>query len=323
MTSLVENAIAREVLAAPDGKSGNVVERVTLADGRALVVKRLIRGGDWLARATQDDGRIAILWDSGYLDRMPPAVNHAVVSVETEADGWLVVMEDVSRSLIPDQTVVSRGAHRRVMAAINAMAEEFWGEHTEGLCSLETRYAFLSPATAAREAGGRNPVPELIGRGWEVFAEVVPADVADAVMTILERPELLAAELSRSEGSLIHGDLKFGNLGFKDERVVMIDWGDRAGFAPPAVELALYLAINATRLDATHDELVADFEAEMGERCDASSLELALLGGLVQLGWDKALAVTERDPGAMAREREDLDWWVARARAGLEEWSPV
>jgi hypothetical protein len=323
MTSLIENAIAREVLAAPDGKSGNVVERVMLAEGRALVVKRLIRGGDWLARATQDEGRIAILWDSGYLGRMPPAVNHAVVSVETEADGWLVVMEDVSHSLIPEQTVVSRAAHRRVMAAMNAMAGEFWGEHAQGLCSLETRYAFLSPATAAREVGGGNPVPELIGRGWEIFAEVVPADVADAVIAILERPALLAAEVSRSEGSLIHGDLKFGNLGLQEERIVMIDWGDRAGFAPPAVELAWYLAINGTRLDATHDELVADFEAELGDRCDASILDLALLGGLVQLGWDKALAVTERDPEAMAGEREDLDWWVARARAGLDKWSPV
>ena len=86
---------------------------------------------------------------------------------------------------------------------------------------------------------------------------------------------------------------------------------------------AWYLAINSTRLDATHDDLVADFESEMGEWCEASSLDLALLGGLVQLGWDKALAVTERDPEAMAGEREDLDWWVARARVALEKWSPV
>ena len=68
---------------------------------------------------------------------------------------------------------------------MNAMAGEFWG--AEGLCSLETRYAFLSPATAAREADGGNPVPERIGRGREIFAEVVPADVIDVVIAILER----------------------------------------------------------------------------------------------------------------------------------------
>jgi hypothetical protein len=283
----------------------------------------LSRGGDWLARATLDDGRVALLWDSGYLARMPTAVHHAVVSVQTEADGWLVVMDDVSQALIPEQTLVSREANRRVMAAMRAMAEEFWGEYVDGFCSLETRYAFLSPATAAREADGGSPVPKLIGRGWEVFAEVVPADVAEAVIAILEHPELLAAELSRSEGSLIHGDLKFGNLGFEGDRVVMIDWGDRAGFAPPAVEFAWYLAINATRVEVTQAELVADFRSEMGERCDDATLALALLGGLVQLGWDKALAVTERDPKAMAREMEDLNWWVARARSALEVWSPV
>ena len=41
------------------------------------------------------------------------------------------------------------------------------------------------------------------------------------------------------------------------------------------------------------------------------------------LGWNKALDVTENpDPIARARERADLDWWVARVRRELDAWAP-
>jgi hypothetical protein len=67
-------------------------------------------------------------------------------------------------------------------------------------------------------------VPRLIGRGWERFAELVPADVAEPVLAVLERSEPFAAALSRFPSTLIQGDLKLGNLGFSGDRVVMLDW---------------------------------------------------------------------------------------------------
>jgi hypothetical protein len=323
MRSLLADVVAREPLAAADGRSGSLLERVLLADGRALVVKHVRDGGDWIMRASHDHGRAAELWSSGVLARVPDVIDHAVVGAERVEDGWVVIMRDVSAALIPDDARLSRGDSRRVLEAAAALHAGFWEDPPLELCSMADRYRFLSPATARREAGGGGEVPRLIRRGWERFAEVVPADVAEPVMAVLARPEPFAAALSASGSTLLQGDLKLGNLGLTADRVVVLDWGTQTGWGPPAVEVAWYLAINWSRVDATREQVLDDFRAAEGERHDEDALRLALLGGLVQLGWDKALhASGHPDPAIRAREAADLAWWADRARDALELWSP-
>jgi hypothetical protein len=324
VTSMLAGAIRREPLAAGDGRSGSLLERVTLASGETVVVKHARAASDWIMRATHDDGgRVATLWSSGLLRRVPAMIEHAILAVERDGDGWVVVMRDVSAALLPDADRLSRAASRRVLEAAAALHAAFREEPPVPLCSLADRYGFLSPATARREAGGPDQVPKLIARGWERLPELLPADVAEAVLAIAERPGPFAAELARCPATLVHGDLKLGNVGFLGERVVLLDWGTQTGWAPPAVEAAWYLAVNASRIDATREQVLDDFRAAEGERHDEDALRLALLGGLVQLGWDKALHATgHRDPAVRGWERADLDWWTARARDALERWSP-
>ena len=324
MTSMLAGAIHREPLAASDGRSGSLLERVTLAGGEAVVVKHARAASDWIMRATHDDGgRVATLWSSGLLRRVPAVIEHAILAVERDGDGWLVVMRDVSAALLPDAARLSRAGSRRVLEAAAALHAAFRDQPPVALCSLADRYGFLSPATARREAGGPDQVPKLIARGWERLPALLPADVAEAVLAVGERPEPFAAELARFPATLVHGDLKLGNVGFLGERVVLLDWGTQTGWAPAAVEVVWYLAVNASRIDATREQVLDDFRAAEGERHDEDALRLALLGGLVHLGWDKALHATEHpDPAVRARERADLDWWTARARDALERWSP-
>jgi hypothetical protein len=323
VTSLLVDVVRREPLTAADGRSGSLLERVVLAGGEVLVVKHVRDGGDWIMRASHDHGRAAELWSSGVLDRVPEVIDHAVLGAEQVEDGWVVIMRDVSAALVADTVRITRADSRRVLEAAAALHAAFAGGPPLELCPLADRYAFLSPATARREAGGADEVPALIGRGWERFAEVVPADVAGPVLAVLERPEALAAALSAFPATLIQGDLKLGNLGFTADRVVMLDWGTQTGWAPPAVEVAWYLAINWSRIDATREQVLDDFRAAEGERHDEDALRLALLGGLVQLGWDKALHVSGHpDPAVRAREAADLAWWTERARDALAVWSP-
>jgi hypothetical protein len=323
MTSLLADVVRREPLSAADGRSGSLLERVVLGDGQALVVKHVRDGGDWIMRASHDHGRAAELWSSGVLARVPEVIDHAVLGAEQTADGWVVIMRDVSAALVPDDARLSRADSRQVLEAAAALHAAFAGGPPLELCPLADRYSFLSPATARREAGGADEVPALIGRGWERFAEVAPADVAGPVLAVLERPEPFAAALSGFGSTLIQGDLKLGNLGFAGDRVVMLDWGTQTGWAPPAVEVAWYLAINWSRIDATREQVLDDFRAAEGERHDEDALRLALLGGLVQLGWDKALhASGHPDPAIRSREAADLAWWAGRARDALEVWSP-
>jgi hypothetical protein len=323
VSSLLAGVVSREPLAVADGRSGSLLERVTLAGGETLVVKHVRDGGDWIMRASHDHGRAAELWSSGVLARVPEVIDHAVLGAEQVAGGWVVIMRDVSAALVPDHARISRADSRRVLEAAAALHAAFADGPPLRLCPLADRYGFLSPATARREAGGADEVPGLIGRGWERFAEVAPADVAGPVLAVAERPERFAAALSAFPSTLVQGDLKLGNLGFTGDRVVMLDWGTQTGWAPAAVEVAWYLAINWSRIDATREQVLDDFRAAEGGRHDEDALRLALLGGLVQLGWDKALhASGHPDPAIRAREAADLAWWADRARDALEVWSP-
>ena len=323
MTSLLANVVERAPLAATDGRSGSVLERVILAGGETLVVKHVLDGGDWIMRASHDHGRAAELWSSGLLARVPAVIDHAVLGAEPVSGGWVVIMRDVSAALLPDHARIGRADSRRVLEAAAALHASFWDDPPRPLCSMVDRYQFLSPATTRREAGGADEVPRLIGRGWERFTELVPDEVAGPVVAVLEDPEPFVAALSRFPATLIQGDLKLGNLGFSGDRVVMLDWGTQTGWAPPAVEAAWYLAVNWSRIDASREQVLDDFRAAEGGRHDEDALRLALLGGLVQLGWDKALhASGHPDPAVRAREAADLAWWTDRAREALAVWSP-
>jgi hypothetical protein len=322
--SLLDHVVRRWPLR-HGGFSGAGLEHVLTDGAESLVLKRVCRDDDWLMRAARDEGRIGTLWESGVFARIPSAIDHAVVAVERDAEGWLVFMRDVSTTLFGDTRVITRAENLRILAAAAALHNRFWDEEPlPGLCRLAHRYASLSPATAAREPDPSLAVPSRLRPGWEAFADIVAADVADGILAILERPSLLAEQLEARPCTLVHGDLKLANLGFGDDRVVMLDWGSWTGFAPPAVELAWYIAVNWSRIDASREQVIEDFRSLAAERFDETALRLGLVGGLVQLGWNKALdAATHPDEALRRREQADLDWWVARAREAFETWYPA
>jgi len=89
------------------GQSGTSRERLVLADGRRLVVKR-VSGEYWVSRVTHDDGREVALWEQGVLARMPPEIDPAVLDAGRDGRvGWLL-MRDVSGELLPPGRRLSR-----------------------------------------------------------------------------------------------------------------------------------------------------------------------------------------------------------------------
>lgn len=273
------------------GASGNTVERVTLADGRELIRKRVSPEWDWISRATNDHGRALTMWNSGLFKRIPTAIDHATVAVEADDPGWSIFMNDVSASLIPGDRRMDRALVQRILAAMAEFHHAFWGESFPDLCSLVDRYSLLSPATALREQERANPVGDIIGRCWDLFSEMVPDDIATAILAIAHDPARLGDQLRKCEQTLIHGDLRLSNLGLTRDRVVVIDWGERTGTAPAAVELASFMIFDGTRIDASPDGMIADFRSVYGDRFDDRALQLALIGGLVQLGGNFVLDI--------------------------------
>ena len=254
---------------------------------------------------------------------MPAAIDHAVVAAERDGDAWWVVMRDVSDSLLPDGKRLSREEHRRILAAANLMWEEFWGEQVPHVCTLHDCFGLFSPAIAEAERDGLDLLPKQYEAFWEAFAEAVDTDVAEAVLALLEDPAPLVAELDACGTTLIHADIRDEQIGLDGDRLVLLDWG-RASQGHPVVDFFWSICHNGWRIDATHDELVEDFRRARGERDDPRAVDLGVIAGLVMYGWVFGhSAAYHPDPAERDWAREELDWWVPRARRALETWSPV
>jgi hypothetical protein len=309
------NEIARREPLTHAGQSGTSLERIVLADGRRLVVKRL-SGDDWVARVTDDHGREASLWTDGVLARMPREIDHAVLAAGREGTGTWLLMRDVSDELLPPDRRLTREESRRLLATFAAMHRRFAGERIHGTCSLEARIMLAAPATVAGEVDGVDYLPKILTVGWEVFAETVPADVAAAVLGAVDDPEPLARELSRCASTLIHNDLRGANLGLLSNRAIVLDWG-LAGTGPCELDFAWYLFVNGWRIDATREQLVDDFRHAAADLHDPAALALAWLAQLCWHGPLLAHELVEASDEKRERARDELGWWVARVREAL------
>jgi aminoglycoside phosphotransferase (APT) family kinase protein len=302
------------------GNSGSALLRATGAGGASFVLKRVAAGADWLARATRDDGRTARLYAAGAFAAMPAVIDHAVVAVARAGDAAWVAMRDVQRELLAPDARLSRAESRQVLDAAAALHAAFHGRVPDGAATLRDRLGMASPAVAASERSGPDLLPKQFEHGWEAFAELVAADVAEPVLAAAADPEPLARALVAANGgaTLIHGDLRDDNLGVAGGRVVLIDW-DLAAAGTPTTEFAWYLAQDAWRIDATREELEADHRAAHGGALADDEVELGLLSGLVQYGWLLAhSARVHPDPEETAWGRAELLWWQRRARTALD-----
>jgi Ser/Thr protein kinase RdoA (MazF antagonist) len=229
-------------------------------------------------------------------------------------------MRDVSDELLDHTTPLTRDQNRFVLGAAAAMWEEFWDDAPDDAATLADRLGAAAPAVAERERDGVDILPKQFEAAWEAFAEAVAPDVAEPVLELLAAPDRLAKALEERGSTLIHGDLRDENIGLAGDRLVLLDWG-LASRGHPAAELAWYMCHDVWRIEASHDEVVDDFRAALGERDDPLALELGLISGLVQYGWIFGhSAVVHTDPAEREWAREELDWWVPRVRRALDEW---
>lgn len=321
-TPMRDQVVERVPYAAEGGRSGALLERVRLTDGRRLVVKRSGASSDFVNRVTGDDGRLSRLWDAGAFDLLPSDVDTAVVAVERDGDEEIVYMRDVSNALLEDDRVLTRQENLRVLYAVDGVHRTLSNAALAGLCPVDRRVAVLSPTTM-EACPPDNPLVPLVLRGWEHFFAHVPADVAAVVRAVHVRPWEFATRVASCPDVLIHGDLRLANVGLLPDRVILLDWGALTGWAPAEMEFAWYLALSASRIDATREQFLDDLVAVRGERFDTTAWDLGCIAALAMLGWNKALDSAEHaDPAVRARESADLDWWLQRVREATSTWSP-
>ncbi|UJA20246.1 phosphotransferase [Thermoleophilia bacterium SCSIO 60948] len=301
------------------GNSGAALERIRAGDGRSLIAKRVGPASDWLGRITGDAGRTALLWEAGAFERMPVALDHGIETVVPDGDGWWVVMRDLSDTFLGDERRLSRAESHEILEVAALMHAEFAGGPPQGTARLDLRIGMSALPVAAAEREQTDLLPKQIEAAWDAFCEAVPSDVADEIMvTVSGDPGLATALHAAAAPTLLHGDLRDDNLGLAPDGIVLLDW-DLATAGPPSVEFAWYLCHDAWRIDASHDDIEADFRTAEGEIVGERDHELGMLSGLLQYGWIFGhSALIHPDPVETEWAHEELGWWVPRTRRALE-----
>jgi len=307
----------REALVASDGKSGNLLERIE-ADGVRYVVKHQAVRGDWITRIAGDPGFwVHQLWQSGFMDTLPPSIDHAVVGMVvqgTGADATLdIVMHDVTAALIPEgDDPVSIDVHAGLIDSMAALHATFWGWRDElGLQTLAQRVSMFAPAVIAPELLVEDvAVPvRMAALGWQRLPDLAPA-LAAAVQRLHVNPRPLVDAMASTPATFLHGDWKMGNLGrHRDGRTILLDWA-YLGAGPGTWDLFWYLALNRARLPETKELSIERYREALEAHGIATAdwfekqAALSLLAMMCMFGWEKALG-----------DAEELAWWQDHAVA--------
>lgn len=304
-----------------DGRSGAVLERLVLADGTRVVVKRFDPAGDLVMRLTGDDhGREVDLFRSGLLDRLPATLGHAIVSGWYDDQGHgVLVMRDLGDAVLGWHDRVDLVRARLIIGAVGRLHAAFLGAAPAGLTPLRDVVGLFQPSRIRPYAGAALIDDAL--RGWEYWPEVAPGEVGERVLALAHQPAPLVAALERLPATLLHGDLATVNMALEADRpgsLTLIDWG-LAAAGPPGLDIGRLLAGCAHAFDVSLDDLTRLHRDAAGPAYDERDQRLGLLSGLVWLGWNKALDIVEH-PAAAVREREraNLKWWLRQAALAFE-----
>jgi hypothetical protein len=313
--ALLDGPVERRLLDGHDGRSGARIERVVLADGTSLILKAAAADADLTVVMTGGVQREKALWDSGALARLTGPVGHAILDVWTEDDVTFTLMRDLGDAVPGWTRVLSRAECNRILDAITVVHATFVDDLPPDLCPLSTRVGLLSPRML-EPLVGTHPLAEPITHGWECFAELTPPDLLAAVTRLHADPSPLVTAMQEGPITLVHADLWLVNLALEPQCVTILDWAI-ATAGPPALDLAVFLTGSAANVEPTREELIDEFRSR-SPLTDARAVDLALLFGLCDMGWNKALdALEHEDPAHRERELADLHWWQERATEAL------
>ena len=313
-----------------DGRSGATLERVRLADGSCVVVKRFDPAVDLVMQMTGDTrGREVELWQRGILDGLPPTVLHASLDGWYDDHGGVLVMRDLGDAVLTWESVVTREQAATMFRAIADLHEAFRGSAPAGLTPFEGVVGLFEPRRLRPFAG--KALADYALRGWEYWPEVAPGEVGDRVLALAQDTTPLTEACRSLPTTLLHGDLATVNMAFEADRpgcLTLIDWGV-ATEGPAEHDIGRLLAGCAhlfgpvgrpenDTVAARFDDLVTLYRESAGAAYDDEALRLGLLAGVVWLGWNKALDIVEHpDPAVRERERAALPWWLHQAELAL------
>jgi hypothetical protein len=320
IAALLERVADRTALDGHDGRSGAHLERGSL-DGRRVIVKTVDPDGDLsLLLGGDPSGRERRLWADGVLDRLPAGTGHALIAADWTGGRLVTVMRDLGAAVLSWDRRITPAELHRLFDGLAGVHRAFADQPPAGLCDLATRLTLFAPDRLGPLAE-RFDLIAAVRDGWERFAELVPAAVADAVFGTLRDPARLVATLGTAPPTLCHGDAWLVNIALTDDEVVLLDWA-LATCGPASLDLVAFTVGCASHVDLPRDAVLAAAREACRPLVDDPVWDATVFWALCELGWNKALdATTHTDPVQRAAAADELDWWVAHADAALSRSS--
>jgi hypothetical protein len=308
------------------GYSNASLSRVELARlDRAcssFVLKHTRLKEDWTARRTQDSsGREALfLLNQEILGPVWDVFACPYVAFASAPGEIGLLLRDLTTELMPDARVPLSGSQESaLLGALAQLHALFWDRSAPALSWLmrPAQYCdLLAPSMASDPAALAvlsSTLQESVPRGWELALTRLPP----VIVRYLTRPgiewEHVWADLPRT---LLHGDVKVANFALLgDGRVTAFDWA-MVGTGPCTIDLGWYLAVNASRLTASKEEILSKYRLllesalrhGLSDRLWRRLESVAVVTGARMLLWSKALALEVGRPGAA----DEWNWWVNR-----------
>ena len=197
------------------------------------------------------------VWQAGRYHSAPAVIDHAMIGMALETSGDVprlaMLMHDRCADLVPPgddrssrcPSMACSSSHLAMMHAANlGLARRSWPVPA-GPPSAVLRAGHDRPRTARRRRAV--PILRVADQGWALLAE------RDGLVRTRQRGPSGSRHswpvCSReTPQTFIAGDWKLGNLGTRPNgETVLLDWA-YPGEAPPAWELAWYLALNRARI---------------------------------------------------------------------------
>jgi hypothetical protein len=310
-----------------DGWSGAGITRMTRGDGARFVLKRDSLRRDWLARVTRDvaDLREALLVRAR--PALPAPVQLPHLGVARDGDETVLLMPDLTGTLLTWEAVADVPTVDRVLAALARLHAEPWHEElpaTFPWTGLRTRVLMLTRPAAGRYEAEGLPVGERFRLGWDAFDRHASSAARDLVRRLAADADPLLAALASLPHVGLHGDFKFGNAGLvANGTVYMIDW-QLTLVAPIAVELGWLLVCNVASIPLSPVETLERYRRIAGLPDDArwaAERDLAIIVGLLLRGWRKGY---DADAGLTLPNgwsaSDDLAWWGTAAVDAAARW---
>jgi hypothetical protein len=282
----------------------------------SYLVKRTILNEDWFSQRIKDEtGREGAVLVSTEFSKLYDIFEMPYLAVALVDGAVGLLMDDLSEWLVPDEREpILYETETLIIDHLARMHAVFWQnpslDDLEWLLKPSDYLYIMGPLDLennTQHAQSARGVDQMITEGWKAAKKLLPSKLSQVLW---KAPSLLWEHWSSLPTTLLHGDTKLANFAIKPNgHLALFDWAF-VGSGPCTFDIGWYVAVNASRLCRSKEELFevykSKLEKHLGWSIDPqmwqSLVDAGILCGALMLLWTKALAVENN------RDRSDIEW---------------